>query len=240
MTLSNPSPQPENKLLAALSTKSYRRIAPHLEPVNFSLGEMLYQPNMPITYVYFPHKSTISMVNILTDGFMVEVGVVGSEGMLGTTLLSGDSISPHRAIVQIADGGMRMKAESFIEEIRNNDEFNELVHRYLQELFTQVSQTSACNRIHPIAERLARWLLLCQDRMESDTLHLTHEFIATRLEVRRAGVTVAAGTLQAAGIITYQRGTVLIKDREALEDASCECYRAVKNEYDRLLPKKAS
>jgi CRP-like cAMP-binding protein len=157
--------------------------------------------------------------------------------MLGTALLSGDDISLHQAIVQIADSGVRMKAEAFIEEIKNNAELNELVHRYLQALFTQVAQTGARNRMHPIAERLARWLLICHDRMESYTLRLTHEFIATMLGARRAGVSVAASTLQAAGIISYHRGTVIIQDREGLEEASCECYRTVKDEYDRLLGK---
>ena len=235
MTLSNPPPKPENKLLAALSRKSYERIAPHLELVAFELGDVLYHPKQPIKHVYFPHKTTISIVNILEDGAMVEIGVVGREGMLGTTLLSGDDISSHQAIVQIADSGVRMKAEIFKQEIKNNAELNELVHRYLQALFTQIAQTGACNRVHPIAERLARWLLLCQDRMESETLQLTHEFIATMLGARRAGVSVAASTLQAAGIISYHRGKVIIRDREGLEEASCECYKTVKDEYDRLL-----
>ncbi len=218
MTLSNPPPQSENKLLAALSRQSYERLVPHLEFVDFELGYVLYHPKQPIKHVYFPYKTTISMVNILEDGAMVEIGVVGSEGMIGTALLSGDDISPHQAIVQIANGGMKMKAVAFKQEIRNNAELNELVHRYLQALFTQIAQTGACNRMHPIAERLARWMLLCQDRMESDTLQLTHEFIATMLGARRAGVSVAAGTLQAAGIISYHRGKVIIRDREGLEE----------------------
>ena len=237
MTLSNPPPQSENKLLAALSRQSYERMIPHLELVSFTLGDVLYQPKQPIKHVYFLHKTTVSIVNILEDGAMVEIGVVGSEGMLGTALLSGDDISPHQAVVQIADGGVRVKAEIFKKEIKNNAELNELVHRYLQALFTQIGQTGACNRMHPIAERLARWLLLCQDRMESDTLQLTHEFIATMLGARRAGVSIAANTLQTAGIISYHRGKVIVRDREGLEEASCECYRTIKDEYDRLLGK---
>jgi len=237
MTLSNPPPQPENKLLAALSRQSYERLIPHLEPVAFALGDILYYAKQPIKHVYFPHKTTISMVQILEDGSMVELGVVGREGMLGTAILSGDDISVHQAIVQIADSGMRMKAEAFKQEIKNNAELNELAHRYLQALFIQIAQTGACNRLHPIVERLARWMLLCQDRMESDTLLLTHEFIATMLGARRAGVSIAANTLQAAGLISYSRGKVMIQSRERLEEASCECYRTVKDEYDRLLSK---
>jgi CRP-like cAMP-binding protein len=225
MTLSNSLSQPENKLLASLSRRSYERLIPHLELVIFELGQVLYNPKQKIKHAYFPHRTTISIVQILEDGSTVEAAVVGSEGMVGTPLLSGDDISPNQAIVQIADGGVRMKAETFQEEVKSNTEFNELVHRYLQALFTQILQTGACNRLHPVAERLARWLLLCQDRMESDTLFLTHEFIATMLGARRAGVSVAANILQTAGIISYHRGKVIILDREALEEAACECYR---------------
>jgi CRP-like cAMP-binding protein len=155
--------------------------------------------------------------------------------MVGISLLSGDNVSPHQAIVQIADGGWRMKTEVFKHEIESNGELANLTRRYLQALFTQVAQTASCNRMHPIVKRLARWLLLMQDRVESDVLQLTHEFIATMLGARRAGVTIAAGRLQAAGIITYHRGRVTILDQKKLEEASCECHKIVKNEYDRLL-----
>lgn len=240
MTLSKPLSQPENKLLASLSRQSYERLIPQLEFVAFDLGQVLYQPKQRIKLAYFPHKTTISIVQILEDGSTVEAAVVGSEGMVGTPLLSGDDMSPNLAVVQIANGGVIMKAETFKQEVKSNAEFNEIVHRYLQALFTQIMQTGACNRLHPVAERLARWLLLCQDRMESDTLFLTHEFIATMLGARRAGVSVAADILKSAGIISYHRGKVTIRDREALEEASCECYRTVKDEYDRLLGKKYS
>jgi CRP-like cAMP-binding protein len=235
--LSETPPRPANKLLAALSPQCYKRLMPHLEPIAFELGDILYHPKEAIRFVYFPHKSIISMVNILEDGLMVEVGVVGGEGMVGIPLLSGDNISPHQAVIQVAGGGMRMKAGAFREEINKHAELNNLVQRYMQALFNQVAQTAACNRLHPIVERLARWMLLTQDRMESEILHLTHDFIATMLGARRAGVTIAAGTLQAAGIITYHRGTVVIQDRERLEEASCECYKIVRDEYTRLLGK---
>lgn len=235
MHLSETPPASQNRLLATLSPKSYESLAPNLEIITLPLGEILYHPQQRIEYVYFPHKAIVSMVNIMGDGTMVEVGVIGIEGMVGTSLLSGDDKSPHQAIVQIANGGSRMKAEAFKQGITNDSELMSLVLRYVQALFTQVAQTAACNRVHPIVERLARWMLLCQDRMESGSLELTHEFIATMLGARRAGVTIAAGTLQAAGIISYSRGRVIILDRERLEEASCECYRIVKGEYDRLL-----
>jgi CRP-like cAMP-binding protein len=231
------APQSENKLLAALSPKCYNRIFPALELVPLHRGEILYHPKQAITNVYFPVRAAVSMVNIFENGSMVEVGVIGREGMVGTSLLSGDDISPHQAIVQMADGAWRMKTSVFRQEIDRNDELNNLIRRYAQALFIQVAQTAACNRMHPIAARLARWLLLMRDRNGSDTLHLTHDFIATMLGTRRAGVTLAARTLQAADLIRYNRGKVTILDRKKMEDASCECYRIVKNEYERLLGK---
>ena len=237
MPLSQTVVRPENELLEALSAEYYDRLVPDLELVDFPLGKILYHQKQRIKYVYFPRWAAVSMVNILEDGAMVEVGVVGREGVVGASLLSGDDVSPHQAIVQIADGAWRMEAGVFRREIESNGELTNITRRYLQALFTQVAQTAACNRMHPIVERLARWMLLMQDRIQSDTLQLTHEFIATMLGSRRAGVTLAAGTLQAAGIIRYQRGKVTILDRKKLEEASCECHRLVRDEYDRLLGK---
>ena len=227
----------ENKLLAALSTKCRDRLGPDLEFLHLPLGEILYHPNTSIKYVYFPRWSAVSMVNIFEDGSMVEVGVVGREGIVGASLLSGDNVSPYQAIVQMADGAWRMKARVFKDELASNGELDNLTRRYSQALFTQVAQTAACNRLHPIVERLARWLLLMQERVESDTLHLTHEFIATMLGARRAGVTLAAGTLQKAMIIKYNRGRVIILDRDKLEQVACECHRIVRDEFERLLGK---
>lgn len=236
MPPSEPAPLvPGNKLLAALSAKCYKRLIPELEILELPLGKVLYNPKDLIKSVYFPRWAAVSMVNIFEDGSMVEVGVVGREGMVGASLMSGDDVSPHQAIVQIADGAWQMKASVFKREIRTNGELANVVMRYSQALFTQVAQTAACNRMHPIVKRLARWLLLMQNRMESDVLQLTHEFISTMLGTRRAGVTIAAGKLQAARIITYHRGKVTIVDQEKLENASCECYRIVRDEYDRLL-----
>ena len=235
MPSSEKDPLPENKLLAALSARCYKRLHPFLEAVELPLGKILYNPKQLIKSVYFPRRAAVSMVNIFEDGSMVEVGVVGREGVVGISLLSGDEVSPHQAIVQIADGGWQMKAAIFKREIESNGELASIARRYSQALFTQVAQTAACNRMHPIVKRLARWLLLMQNRMESDVLQLTHEFISTMLGTRRAGVTEAAGSLQAGGIITYRRGKVTILDQKKLEKASCECYRIVKDEYDRLL-----
>src|SRR5947207_1206649 len=164
------APGPENQLLAALSANDYKRLVPELDLVEFPLGKILYDPKQLIKSVYFPRWAAISMVNIFEDGSMVEVGVVGREGMVGISLLSGDEQSPHQAIVQIADGGWRMKTSVFKREIENNGELANITRRYSQALFTQVAQTAACNRMHPIVKRLARWLLLMQNRMETDVM----------------------------------------------------------------------
>lgn len=229
------NPRSENKLLAALSAKCYKRLSPSIELIDLPLGKILYPQKQRVKHVYFPRWAAVSMVNTFEDGSMVEVGVVGREGVLGSFLLSGDDISPHQAIVQIGDGGWKMPVDVFKREIERNGELSNLTRRYSQALFTQVAQTAACNRIHPISQRLARWLLLMQDRVQSQNLHLTHEFIATMLGSRRAGVTLAAGKLQAEGIIRYSRGKVSIIEQEKLEEASCECHRIVHDEYNRLL-----
>jgi CRP-like cAMP-binding protein len=228
-------PRAENKLLGALSAKCYKRLLPEFELVELPLGKILYHQNQRIKHVYFPRWAAVSMVSVFEDGSMVEVGVVGREGIVGSFLLSGDDTSPHQAIVQIGDGAWRMSAAAFKRELDSNGELSNLTRRYSQALFTQVAQTAACNRIHTISERLPRWLLLMQDRMQSQTLQLTHEFIATMLGARRAGVTLAASKLQAAGIIRYSRGKVSILEQEKLESASCECHKIVQDEYNRLL-----
>ena len=178
------------------------------------------------------------MVNIFEDGSMVEVGVIGREGVVGVSLLSGDETSLHQAIVQIADGAWRMKAQVFKNELADDGELSKLTKRFSQALFTQVAQTAACNRRHTIVERLARWLLLMRERTDSDTLQLTHEFIATMLGARRAGVTLAAGVLQKDNIVSYRRGRVVILDHKKLAEVSCECHRIVSDEYQRLLGKR--
>jgi len=224
-----------NKLLAALSAEYYSRLNPFLEFVELPLGKILYHQKQSIKTVYFPRRAVVSMVNVFENGTQVEVGVIGREGVVGHSLLSGDDVSPHQAVVQIADGGWRMDAAVFRRELDSNGELSLLTRRYAHTLFTQVAQTAACNRVHSIAERLPRWLLLTQDRLQSETLNLTHEFMATMLGVRRASVTLAASKLQSEGIIRYSRGKVTVLDRNRLEDASCECHRIVRAEYSRLM-----
>jgi hypothetical protein len=160
---------------------------------------------------------------------------VSNDGMVGLPVVWGGKTTTTTAFVQVANGGMKMKAEQLITEFKRGGELQSLLLRYTQAMFTQVTQTAACNRLHTIEERLARWLLIVSDRVQSDTFPLTQEFIAQMLGCRRSGVTVAAGTLSRAGMISYKRGTINILNREDLEHTSCECYFIIKNEYARLL-----
>jgi CRP-like cAMP-binding protein len=228
-------PPPQNKILAALSGEEYDRLLPRLTPVSLPLGESLYETEDRIRYVYFVNTGVVSLVTHLKEGSGVEVGLAGNEGMVGLSVALGDDVSPSQAIVQIADGAMRMEANVLREELKAGGLLQPLLLRYALALLKQVSQSAACNRSHHVAERLARWLLTCLDRVEGDELRLTQEFIAEMLGTRRAGVSEAAGILQGAGLIRYSRGHITITDRGGLEEFACECYGVVKAEYDRLL-----
>jgi CRP-like cAMP-binding protein len=223
-----------NKILAALPAREYERLLPHLEPVSLPLGKVLYETGDSIHDVYFPNTGVVSLVTHLKEGASVEVGLIGREGMVGISVVLGDGIASNQAIVQIADGAMQLSVNALKEELSEGGQLQPLLLLYTQILLRQVSQTAACNRTHHIGERLARWLLTCQDRVESDELRLTQEFIAEMLGTRRAGVSEAATMLQVAGLIRYTRGHITILDREGLEEFACECYGVVKKEFDRL------
>ena len=225
----------QNRLLAALPTEEYQRLAPYLELVSLPIHKVLYESGEPIRHVYFPCKALVSLVSNMENGSTIEVGLVGSEGMVGIPVFLGSNTTNTNAFVQIADGGVRMETERFKAELNQGGALQRLLLQYTQALLTQVSQTAACNRLHTVEERLARWLLTVSDRMESDQFLLTQEFIAQMLGTRRSGVTVAAGTLSQAGMIRYTRGKITIIDRQSLESTSCECYQIVKDEFVRLL-----
>lgn len=228
---------PINQLLAALPAEDYRRLLPHLEAISLPLAEVLYEAGGPINHVYFPNQSVVSLVATLEDGSIIEVGLVGREGMVGIPVFMGGNTTTTRAIVQVADGAMKMKTEVLKAEF-NWGVLQTLLLRYMQALFTQVSQSAVCNRRHTLEERLARWLLLVQDCVQSDQLLLTQEFMSQMLGIRRAGVTVAAGILSKAGMIHYSRGKITVLDRQGLEAASCGCYRIIADECSRLLGQK--
>jgi CRP-like cAMP-binding protein len=225
----------DNRILAALPAEEFERLRPHLEDVRLNLGDILSRPDEKIEYVYFPKRGTISVCAIMEDGAQVEVGVIGNEGMYGLPIFFKTNTAPLQAMVQIPDGAFRMRSGAFIREVEKCEHLRNLLLHYAQAFFMQAAQTAACNRLHPMEGRLARWLLMCQDRTKSEFLQLTHEFISMMLGVRRAGVSTTAAKLKDDGLIDYQRGFIRIRDREGLEKLSCECYGVVRKEFDRLL-----
>jgi CRP-like cAMP-binding protein len=223
-----------NRILDALPPEDYERLAAHLQPVSFTLGQVLYHPEQRIDYLYFPLGSMISTVSRLSDGTSVEVGVTGFEGVLGIPALLGVAESPHDCMVQLPDGAIKVKVEAMKSEFKRGGALHDLLLRYTQSLILMTSQLATCNRAHTVGERLARWLLMTQDRCPLDVLPLTQEFLAMMLGTRRAGVTNAAILLQAAGVINYRRGHITITDRHGLEVSACECYSILKKDFDRL------
>lgn len=236
MSTHTPSlPPAANRILNSLSHAEYERLALDLEFVTLSAGEVVCHPDEPITHVYFPNRGTVSLVSSFEDGGTVEIGMVGNEGMFGVCVFLGTISSPLLAQVQMGGDGFRMRADVLKREFNKGGALHDMLLRYTQAFITQIALTAACNRAHHIGGRLSKWLLMCQDRSQSKDLELTHEFIATMLGTRRAGVTEAAGQLRDAGVITYSRGHVTITDRAKLEAESCECYPMLKKEFTRLI-----
>jgi CRP-like cAMP-binding protein len=224
-----------NRILSALSNEEYERLAPRLEYVELYLGDVLYHPTERIRHVYFPFNGTIALTSVMADGDETEVGMVGREGALGLPLVLGTDSVPLKAVVQMAGTSARMRAEVFKAEVGRCGEFQRQLLKYAQAFFVQTAQTAACNRLHGLDRRVATWLLTARDRAQADALPLTHEFISTMVGVRRAGITESLGALHRGGLIGRERGKVIIIDTVGLEAASCECYRMVRDEYDRLL-----
>jgi CRP-like cAMP-binding protein len=202
--------------------------------VTFALGEVLYEPGGHLDHMYFPTTAVVSLLYTMENGSTAEMGLAGNDGVVGVALFLGGDTTPNRAVVQIGGSAFRMKAKVLREEFARGGPFQRVLLRYTQTLITQISQTAVCNRLHAVEQRLCRWLLLCHDRVQSDELEMTQEFIANMLGGRRESVTVAAGHLQDAGWIHYARGHISILDRKGLEGAVCECYRIVRDEFDRL------
>lgn len=218
-----------------LPREDLERIVSALEPVTFGLGDVVYEPGGRLEYLYFPTSSIVSVLYSMEDGGTAEIGLAGNDGVVGVALFLGGDTTPSRAIVALAGEALRMKRAALREEFARGGTFQRLLLRYTQSLITQISQTAVCNRLHSIEKRLCRWLLLCLDRVESDQLLMTQEFISNMLGGRRESVTVAAGHLQDAGLIHYSRGHITLLDRRGLEAAACECYQTVKMEFERLL-----
>lgn len=191
-------------------------------------GLILYEIGDPIRHVYFPNNALISMVKQMTDGKVVEVGLIGNDGMSGLMAMMGEERSPERAIVQIPNGGMRVALSAVKEEFMRGGQLQKLLLTYTRKLMRQISQTAACNASHTAEERLSRWLLMCLDRIEGSDLALTQEFIAEMLGTRRATVSLAAMVLQNEGLIQYNRGHIKVIDQPGLEAFTCECYQATR------------
>ena len=228
--------QSSNHLLAALPPPEWERWETQLELVPLKLGQVLYESNGKMHFVYFPVDAIVSLLFVLENGSSTEIAVVGNEGIVGVSLFMGGETTPSRAVVQSAGQCFRMKASFLKSEFDRSMPVMHLLLRYTQALLTQMTQTAVCNRHHTLDQQLCRWLLLSMDRLTGNHLVMTQELIANMLGVRREGVTEAAGRLQKAGLISYARGKIEVIDRLGLEKRSCECYGVVKLEYDRLLP----
>jgi CRP-like cAMP-binding protein len=228
-------PAPRNRLLAALPPEDLARLWPRLEAVELPLRRVLHAAGEPIAAVFFPETGYASMLATLEDGDAAEVGVIGREGMVGLPVLLGADHDDLEAMVQNAGAALRLSKAAFRQEFDRIPAFRTLLLRYALVHHGQVARTAACNGRHHTDQRLARWLLMAHDRVEADEFPMTHEFLSMMLGVRRAGITVAAGQLQKAGFIRYERGCIEMTDRSGLESASCECYGVVRRAYDDLL-----
>lgn len=226
-----PAPIPqifENHILAALSPHDIARLRPALELVTLSIGEVLYEPGDQIDRVYFPNDVLISLLTATEGHVALEVALIGREGMVGTPLALGVDTAPGRALVQGNGSAWSMSASDFLDIFRHSPGLQQPVFQYIHALMAQLTQTAACTRFHVVEARLARRLLMADDYAQSHRLHLTHEFLASLLGVRRVGVTKAAHGLQQQGLINYRRGEIIILDRRGLEALACACYKTVK------------
>lgn len=228
---------PPNRLLAALPAKEYQRLLPEFETVTFKFAQIIYKPGDTIKHVYFPNDSIVSLLAAENHHASLEVGMIGNEGMTGISVFMGVNTSRTLALVQGAGSAVRMKSAVLRQESDHVGVFHRLLHRYSHSLLTQMSLASACNRFHTLNARLARWLLMTQDRIGSDEFRLTQEFMSNMLGVRREGVNKVAGNLQRGKLISYSRGHMEILNRSGLEKLSCECYRIIKKDSEFSLGK---
>jgi CRP-like cAMP-binding protein len=230
----SPARPMENHILAGLPPEELNRLLPNLSDVTLSHGDVVYESGGRLNHIYFPTTVVVSLLYTMADGATAEMGLAGNDGLVGIALFLGGETTSSRAVVQAAGDALRMDAKLLQSEFARGGPLQRLLLRYTQALITQISHTAVCNRLHSVEKRLCRWLLLSHDRVKSDELLMTQEFIANMLGGRRESVTVAAGHLQDDGLIQYVRGRVTILNRQGLESRVCECYHIVQTEINRL------
>jgi CRP-like cAMP-binding protein len=224
-----------NRLLAALPAEEFRQLAPRLARVELQTGQVLHGAEEAVGHVFFVERALLSLLSPLEDGTAIEVGAVGREGVGGLPAILGGGASPHRVVAQVGGPALRMRAAEARAAFAGLPHFRAGVLRYARLLLMIISQTAACNALHTVEHRLARWLLLSARRLETDRLPLTHEYLAHMLGVRRSGVTVASGVLERAGLIRHSRGRITVLDAAGLRGAACECVRTLSAEFDQFL-----
>jgi CRP-like cAMP-binding protein len=224
-----------NRLLGALEPASRKRIDPHLEPVEFKLGDMVCDAGGLLKHAYFPQGSVLSLLTVLENGAAIETANIGREGAFGLFAAMYSRVSFNRCIVQLEGHTVRCPIQLLQYEFRNSEHVRDLFVSYSETLLSQVQQTVACNSMHTTEERMCRWLLMMHDRAGGEALPYTHEFLSHILGANRKSVTLAAQSMQTAGLISYRRGTIQVMDRLGLEKASCECYAIVKERFDAFL-----
>ena len=236
----HPTPPSRNRILSALPEDEYARLAPAFERVCMASRELAFDVDRPIEHVYFPEDAVFSIVAVMTDGSAVETATVGFEGMVGLPIFLGTVSTPAQAFCQVPGVALRLDAGALQREVARGGVLRTILNWYTQAHLTQVAQASACNRLHTMRQRCARWLLQLHDRVARDEFPVTQRFLSQMLGVRRATVTEAAQSLQQAGLITYVHGRVTVSDRRGLESVSCECYAIVRGEFERLLEGRAA
>lgn len=219
-----------NGLLSALPRAEYERLSPHLELVRLAPGKILYNAGDAVRHAYFPKGGMICLLSTTEDGRTIEVGTIGNEGMAGIPIVLRSGAAPYQVMVQLAGNALRISGNALREEFNRGGKLQDLLLRYTHALLIQVAQSASCNSFHTVKERLCRWLLVSHDRVQTDTIHLTQEFLSHMLGVQRTSVTQIASALQKEGLIRHSRGRITILDRRGLEVASCECYRRVREE----------
>jgi CRP-like cAMP-binding protein len=224
----------KNRVLASLPAPEIQRLSSHLTRVTFKSKRSLHEPGERIDTVYFLEDAVASVVITMENGATVEVGLIGRDSVVGLPAVMGSGIAVNRTFVQMPGDGFKVKARVLREQVESSRALRSCLHLATEGFLVQTAQTAACNRVHELEERLARWLLMCSDRAQSNHISITHEFLAMMLGTRRSSVTVAAGMLHKAGLITYSRGSVTILDRDGLVNAACECYQSQHEQYLRL------